>query len=120
MSKVQAVSAALLAGLLAGAWVGSALDRRALRRLHRRGPDVERMVGRFRRELKLDDAQAAKVREALESRRAKHEALRQEHEARFKALRAEIDADIEKLLTGEQRERFAEMRAEWEKRRAAR
>jgi Spy/CpxP family protein refolding chaperone len=120
VSKTQSVVAALLAGLLAGTWLGFSLDRSALRRMRKRGPDVERIVEKLSRDLKLDAAQAAKVREAMESRRARHEALRKEHAERFSALRAEIDADIEKLLTEEQKKAFAASRLRWEKRRAQR
>lgn len=120
MSKTQSVLAALLAGLLAGTWLGFTLDRSALRKMRRRGPDVEHIVKRLSRDLKLDEAQSAKVREAMASRRARYEALRREHTQRFSALRAEIDADIEKLLTEEQKKAFAKSRLEWEKRRAER
>jgi septal ring factor EnvC (AmiA/AmiB activator) len=115
VSRSRAVIAALLAGLLAGVWAGSFCERAARRRMRRQGPDVEKAVARFRRDLKLDDAQAAKVREALESRRDRHESLRRDQEARFKALRDEIDADIDKALTPGQQARFAELRARWEK-----
>lgn len=119
MSKGQAVAAALLAGLLAGTWLGFAADRRALRGLKGRRPDPERIAKRLERVLMLDAQQTAKVRDIVASRGARHEALRQEHEAAFKALRAEIDAEIEKVLDEGQRRRFAEKRAAWEKRRAA-
>lgn len=118
MSKAQAVAAALLAGLLAGTFIGYKADRSALRKTRHRGFSAERVAGKLSRDLKLDPAQSAKLRELLVARRSKHDALRKEHEARFKALRAEIDADIEKLLTEEQRKAFAEKRARWEKRRA--
>jgi Spy/CpxP family protein refolding chaperone len=117
VSKNQAVAAALLAGLLAGTWLGFAADRRA-HRGRGKGPNVERIVKKLARDLKLDEKQSAAVREAMTARRAKHEELRKEHEARFKALRAEIDADIEKVLTPEQKKAFAEKRAEWERKRA--
>lgn len=119
MSRNQAVAAALLAGLLAGTWLGFAADRRAH---SRRGKafSAERVVEKLTRELKLDEKQSAAVREIVTARRDRHEELRREHEARFKALRAEIDADIEKVLTPEQRKAFAEKRAQWERRRAAR
>lgn len=120
MSRNQAVAAALLAGLLAGTWLGYSLDRSALRKMRKRGPHVERIVQRLTRDLKLDESQVAKVREAMEARRPRYEALRKEHEARFSALRAEIDADIEKLLTEDQKKAFAESRLEWERKRASR
>lgn len=117
MSKNQAVAAALLAGLLAGAWLGFAADRRS----HgRRGKsfNAERITEKLTRDLKLDEKQGAQVLEIMKSRRVKHEELRKEHEARFKALRAELDADIERVLTPEQKKAFAEKRARWERRRA--
>lgn len=119
MNHRRNVVAALLVGLLAGAWAGSALNRKAMRRMHGQGPDVEKIVKRLTRDLKLDEPQAAAVRAAIESRRPEHMKLRQEHEARFKALRAQVDADIEKVLTPEQKVRFAEKRAEWEKKRGS-
>lgn len=120
MSRAQAVAAALLAGLLIGAWGGARLDRDARRRSRRQGPNVEKVVKRFERDLKLDAAQTVKVREILESRRGRHEALRKESDERFRALRVEMDVEIEKLLTEEQKARFAETRARWEKKADAR
>lgn len=119
MNPRSNVAAALLIGLIVGVWTGSSLDRKAMRRLHGQGPNVEKMVKRLKRDLKLDEAQTVAVRSALESRRPQHMKLREEHEARFRALRAEIEADIEKVLTPEQKVRFAEKRAEWEKRRGS-
>lgn len=117
MNARSNLAAALLVGLIVGVWAGSVLDRRAMGKMRRQGPNIEKMVKRLTRDLKLDDSQAAAVRAALESRKARHEQLRAEHEGRMKALRAEIDADIEKVLTPEQKTRFAEKRAEWEKKR---
>lgn len=118
MSRNSAVAAALLVGLLAGVWAGSALERSSSRKARRQGPDVERMVGKLEKALDLDAAQTVKVRAALESRRARHDALRKESHAGFAALRAEIDRDIEAVLTDAQKPRFAELRERWVKRHA--
>ncbi|MDX6771158.1 MAG: hypothetical protein SF051_16635 [Elusimicrobiota bacterium] len=118
MSRGSAVVAALLVGLLAGVWTGSALQRSASRKARRQGPDVERLVRKLERSLSLDAAQSAKVREALESRRGRHDALKKESHERFVALRAEVDRDIEAVLTDDQKARFARLRAEWEKKHA--
>ena len=113
MKEKSAVAAALLVGLLAGVWTGSALERSASRKARRQGPDVERMVGKLEKALDLDPAQTVKVRAVLESRRARHDALRKESHAGFAALRAEIDRDIEAVLSDAQKPRFAELRAKW-------
>ncbi len=118
MNKTSAVAAALLAGLLAGVWIGSALERSSSRKARRQGPDIERMVKKLERALELDAAQVVKVRAALESRRGRHEALRKSSHDSFMALRAEVDRDIEAVLTDVQKPRFAALRAKWEKRHA--
>lgn len=118
MNKNSAVAAGLLVGLLVGVWTGSALERSASRKARRQGPNVERMVGKLEKALDLDSAQTGKVRAALESRRARHDALRKQSHAGFAALRAEIDRDIEAVLTDAQKPRFAQLRAKWEKKHA--
>lgn len=115
MSGRASVAAALLAGLIAGVWTGSALQRSASRKARREPPDVERIVRKLERSLELDAAQTAKVRTALESRRERHDALKKESHDRLAALRAEIDRDIEAVLTDAQKTRFAELCAKREK-----
>lgn len=81
---------------------------------------TERLVQKFARELRLDDAQTAHVRSVLESKRAQVRALREETRPRYEALRAASKAEIAKVLTPDQLARFEELEAEWRVRREAR
>lgn len=109
---------AVLAGLLAGVWIGSRCERAAGRRLRREGPRPERVVKMLRRHLKLTDEQLPKVREILEAKRPAFQAIRREEQSRMAALRAEIDKEIAPLLDEEQKKKQVELRARWEKRAA--
>ena len=110
---------AVLAGLLAGVWIGARCERAAMRRMRRQGPDPERVVKRFRRELALSEAQAGEIFKLLEARRGRFLALRQEGERRSEALRADVDRDIEKVLDEPQKKKFAAMRERRRKERDA-
>lgn len=107
---------AVLGGLLAGVWIGSRCERAAGRRMRREGPRTERVMKMFRRELKLNDDQAVKVRAVLDAKKPAFQAVRREEQARMAALRAEIDKEIEPLLDEAQKKKQSELRARWDKR----
>lgn len=109
---------ALLGGLLLGAWIGSRCERAAMRRLRREGPNPEKALKTFRRELSLSDAQTESVRGILLSRRERFAGIRRDGHERFRVLRAEMDAEIEKTLDDAQKKKFAELRARWDKKHA--
>lgn len=104
---------ALLAGLLAGVWLGARCERAASRRMRREGPTPERMLKMFRRELKLRDDQGAPILAILQAKDPAFRAIRRDHEARMAGLRVEIDKDISPLLDEAQRRRLDELRARW-------
>lgn len=107
---------ALLAGLLAGAWLGSRLERSAQRRMRREGPRPERVLKMLRRELALRPDQVQAVRGILEAKRPAFAALRREEALLMDGLRAQIDAEITPLLDEPQRAKMEALRARWRKR----
>lgn len=110
----------LLAGLLAGFWIGARCERAAERRLRRDGPNVEKIHRKFVKELALDASQSEKVKAILDARKEKFTALRRGHHGQFEALRAEMDKEIEALLSDAQKPRFAALRERWRKKHAER
>lgn len=115
-----------LAGGLAGAAIGLFADKPGrghevrMERIHL--PEVppapgapggaifyKRLGIEFGAELGLDEEQAARVDSMMEIQREKADSLLQSMEPRLKALMDSTNADIESLLTEEQRERFHEM-----------
>lgn len=107
---------ALLGGLLAGVWIGARCERAADRRMRREGPRPERVLKMLRREMKLRDEQAEKIRAVLEAKRPAFEKIRRDEQASMTALRAEIDKDIAPLLDDAQKKKQEELRARWERR----
>lgn len=107
---------AVLGGLLLGVWIGSRFERAAIRRMRREGPNPERVLKMFRRELKLSDDQGEAVRKILESKRPAFLAIRRDEQAAMAALRVEIDKDISPLLDDVQKLKRGELRARWYKR----
>lgn len=105
-----------LAGFLAGAGVCAWTQRKAVDRLWRKGPDVERSLKRLTRKLDLDAAQQAQVKSALEARRDKLAALRQDSLAKFVNIRVAMKAEVAKALRPDQREKYQAMTARWEAR----
>ena len=106
---------AVLGGMLAGVWICSRCERSAARRMRREGPNPERVLKMFRRELKLRDDQAEPIRRILEAKRPDFLAIRRDEEARMAALRADIDKGIAPLLDDAQKKKLEELRARWEK-----
>ncbi|MDD5630241.1 MAG: hypothetical protein PHU21_14335 [Elusimicrobia bacterium] len=102
---------AVLVGCLLGLWTGAALE-------HRRPPkpSTERMLSRFSRDLALDPGQRDSLKAVLESYGPKFDALHEDAETRFSALRDSMHAEIAQLLKPEQAERFQKMQARWDSR----
>jgi hypothetical protein len=93
---------ALLIGLILGGAAGAGLQRAALRKAWRQGPDPARMLRRFERKLDLDAEQKAAILPILEKRRDGFKACAD-------SSRDASRLEIEKLLKPEQKERFAAM-----------
>ena len=115
-------AALLIVCFVGGVVVGIALDRLTLLRQHRMLPKgglqfaSERIAGRLERELNLTDQQRAEVDRILSTRQVRTEEV---WKSVRPAVRAEIertDAEIEALLTPQQRERFHEIRDRWRRR----
>ncbi|HYO47706.1 MAG TPA: hypothetical protein VEY33_13565 [Gemmatimonadota bacterium] len=71
----------------------------------------KRLDREFGAELGLDEEQSARVDSLMEIQRQKADSLLGAMEPRLKALMDSTNADIEALLSDEQRERFHEMQA---------
>lgn len=103
----------LAAVFIAGATVGIALDRTAMRRSSRfplleraRGADPSEIVARMQRNLDLDEGQAARVRAVLDRRQPQ---MRATWTAGRAALLAQLDTTVSELaaiLTPEQRRKL--------------
>lgn len=110
--------AALLVAVafVAGLFVGISGDRLYLIRTHqffpRRAADssAHRLVDRLDRELDLTDAQQAAIQKIVDERRARIEAAWNEVRPRVRAEIAATNAEIEKILTPQQREKFRSLR----------
>jgi Spy/CpxP family protein refolding chaperone len=115
------VRAVLLLALtfVAGAIAGAATDRFALVRQHRMVPrgglhfTADRIASRLDRELNLTDAQRAQVDRILKERGAAIDAAWSRVQPEVRAEVERRNTEIEAILTPEQREKFAEMRARW-------
>jgi Spy/CpxP family protein refolding chaperone len=73
------------------------------------GPAPGMLAGVFAEELKLTDAQRKQIETIFESHRPQLSVLRDSVREKFEQERKAIDAEIEKVLTPEQRERFHEI-----------
>ncbi|HEX8723644.1 MAG TPA: hypothetical protein VF736_23715 [Pyrinomonadaceae bacterium] len=115
-----AVAAVFALGGVTGALLDSAYRLRvdAARSGARGGKrDPEQMFERMRRDLGLDERQAAEARRILEETRTEYKALRGEARPRFDAIRQSARARIRALLTPEQQQRFDARVAEKDARR---
>jgi Spy/CpxP family protein refolding chaperone len=112
----------LMLTFVAGALAGVATDRLALVRQHRMLPrgglhfSSGRIAARLDRELNLSDPQRAQVERILEERRKTIDALWMRVQPDVRAEIARGDAEIEAILTPEQREKFVEIRDRWKQR----
>ncbi len=112
------VAVALTIGFLLGGGFGLWQARRHRVSWMQYLPDQkkEKMLQRFVDELKLTDAQKAKVKNILGSTIDQTEALRAEMSPKFRAIRDEMEREIQALLTEDQRKRFEAMETHWEAR----
>lgn len=81
--------------------------------------DPERMFEKMRRDLALDERQAAELRRILDETRNEYRSLRAEARPRFDAIRQSARTRIRTLLTPEQQKRFDARVAEKDARRDA-
>ncbi len=91
--------------------------------LHRHwnsGQFQARLLQRFSSKLKLTPEQRTQVATILEAKRQKIDALRADIRPKFEEIRTSTAADIRKLLTPEQQQKFDVMQVEWETRRRQR
>ena len=108
---------ALLIGALAGAAAGAWCQRFAFHNFWKHGPDPERLLAKFDRDLKLDPKQKQDLKALLEAQHAKVMALHEETAAKFDALLVDLRGRTRKLLHAEQQRKFDEMSARWDARR---
>jgi Spy/CpxP family protein refolding chaperone len=124
--KIWLVLVAVFAlGAATGAALGGLYQSRAGSRQHgdkqrdgRGGPEAQ--FERMRRELKLTDEQATKVRAVLEETREEYRRLRTELRPRFEEPRLRARARMRELLTPEQQQLFDRHAAERDARREER
>jgi Spy/CpxP family protein refolding chaperone len=115
-----AVAAVFVLGCATGALLDSAYRLRvdAARgdgRGGRRSP--EQVLDKMRRELDLDERQAAEVRKVVDETRNEYRSLRSEARPRFDAIRQSARTRIRALLNPEQQKRFDARVAEKDARR---
>ncbi len=79
-----------------------------------------KMLERFSRELQLTPEQKEKVGEVMRAKRGQMDAFRREMKPKFDEMRAASKAEIRKLLTPDQQEKFDRLEARWEERRKKR
>jgi Spy/CpxP family protein refolding chaperone len=102
---------ALLIGMAVGWFASEKFDRPPHEWKH------GQMLERFSNELKLTPEQKASVMKIMETKREQFRALHEETRPRFEEIRASSKAEIRKLLTPEQIQRFEELEKKWEERR---
>jgi Spy/CpxP family protein refolding chaperone len=83
-----------------------------------RDDNRERRLGIYE-DLELTDEQRAGIERIMSERRNQIDALLEVHEPRMKAIVDSTNAEIQHLLTEEQRVEYAQLRAEWRARRQA-
>ena len=117
-----AVTVVFALGCATGVFLDSAYRLRAgAPRNESRGGkrNPEHMFEKMRRELELDERQAAEVRKILDETRNEYRALRSEARPRFDAIRQSARTRIRSLLNPEQQKRFDARVAEKDARREA-
>jgi Spy/CpxP family protein refolding chaperone len=83
-----------------------------------RGDSRDRRLGLYE-ELELSDTQRSEIERIMNDRRTQIDALLEVHEPRMKAIVDSTNAEIQSLLTPDQREEFSQLRAELRARRQA-
>jgi Spy/CpxP family protein refolding chaperone len=104
-----AVAVVFALGCATGAFLDSAYRLRtgATRNEQRGGRrNPEHMFEKMRRDLELDERQAAEVHKILDETRNEYRSLRSEARPRFDAIRQSARTRIRALLTPEQQQRF--------------
>jgi Spy/CpxP family protein refolding chaperone len=117
-----AVAAVFVLGCTTGALLDSAYRLRvdAARESGRGGRrSPEQMLEKMRRELDLDDRQAAEVRKIVDETSNEYRSLRSEARPRFDAIRQSARTRIRALLNPEQQKRFDARVAQKDARREA-
>ena len=116
-----AIAAIFALGCATGVFLDSAYRLRAgaARNESRGKRSPEQMFEKMRRDLELDERQAAEVRRILDETRNEYRALRSEARPRFDAIRQSARARIRALLNPEQQQRFDARVAEKDRRREA-
>lgn len=110
----QAVLVAFLIGCIAGVLAGSRFQRRAFGELGKRNLDTSRSLKRLSGELGLDAKQQEAVKAALERRRADMQALQTQTLARMQEIRTTLRAEIEPVLTPDQKTKFEALKKKWD------
>ncbi|MBI3996967.1 MAG: periplasmic heavy metal sensor [Candidatus Omnitrophica bacterium] len=107
----------ILVAFVLGGCVGVAVTWGcAPRMFHRhagKGQFQQRLLDRFSSKLQLTPEQRTQVAAILDTKRQKMDALRAEIRPRVEELRASTSADIRRLLTPDQQQRFDVMEKEW-------
>lgn len=111
------IAAGFLIGCIAGGAVGARFQKAAYHKFWKRGPNPERMLKKFDRELKLDAGQKAAVKAIITGHREKMMALHEKTSGAFQDIRLSMHGEIAKVLNPDQRKKFDEMKARWEARR---
>ncbi|HEX8283337.1 MAG TPA: hypothetical protein VF588_08285 [Pyrinomonadaceae bacterium] len=116
-----AVAAVFALGCVTGAFLDSAYRLRAgaAREESRGRRNPDHVFDKMRRDLDLDERQAAEARKILDESRNEYRALRSEARPRFDAIRQSARTRIRALLNPEQQKRFDARVAEKDARRDA-
>lgn len=107
---------ALLIGCLIGAAAGSWCQRLTFRNFWKHGPDSQRLLSKFSRELSLDAGQKDAVKALLDAQHPKVMALHREMSAKMVSLRRETRESMRTLLNPDQQKKLDAMSARWEAR----
>ena len=109
-SPLKEIVVALLIGVLVGWFAASRFEER-------RGPHKKtHALERFSSELQLTPEQKEKIAQITEAKHEQLTALRGEMEPKFEQIRSSSKAEIRKVLTPKQNEKFEKMETRWEKR----
>ncbi|HOW27950.1 MAG TPA: Spy/CpxP family protein refolding chaperone [Elusimicrobiota bacterium] len=111
------VVVALAIGVILGAVVGGLRHRFPPKPMGEPGKKhFNHMVNRLSRQLKLTPEQKQQVVSIMEASRVKVDTLMAESRPKFEEIRASTQAEIKKILTPEQREKFDRIELRMEKR----
>lgn len=110
------IVAALLIGCLVGAAAGSRYQRWAFHKFWQQGPDPQRVLKKFTKELNLDAKQREAVKAILEKHHEEVVGLHRDMSAKFDEIRTSMRSEIKPLLTPEQQKKFEAMVARWDAR----